>query len=183
VAVGEKIRLFCAYPLPSASVAEIAAWQHEHLRGQVGAGGRLVPPEALHVTLAFLGWRPVGDVPAIGRALADAAAGSEPAELQPVSFRRGRGVGMIVCKDSTGVASVFAAEVAERLEALGVYRREARAWLPHVTVLRSKQGGGASLHVANIRSISVVRAALYASALRPTGAHYDVLETVALGGR
>jgi 2'-5' RNA ligase len=90
---------------------------------------------------------------------------------------------MIVCKDAAGVASVFAAALAERLEALGVYRREARAWLPHVTVLRSKRGGGAAFPVANIRSINVVRAALYASALRPTGAHYDVLETVALGGR
>jgi 2'-5' RNA ligase len=90
---------------------------------------------------------------------------------------------MIVCRDVTGVAGVFAADVAERLEALGVYRREARAWLPHVTVLRSKRGGGAPLSVANIRSINVVRAALYASALRPAGAHYDVLETVALGGR
>jgi 2'-5' RNA ligase len=183
VAVGEKLRLFCAYPLPPASAAEIAAWQHEHLRGPAGEGGRLVPPENLHDTLAFLGWRPAGDVPAIGRALADAAAGSGPAALQPVSFRQGRGVGMIVCEDAAGTAGLFAAAVAERLEALGVYRREARAWLPHVTVLRSKRAGGASLPVANIRSINVVRAALYASALRPTGAHYDVLETVALGGR
>jgi RNA 2',3'-cyclic 3'-phosphodiesterase len=183
VAVGEKVRLFCAYPLPPASVAEIAAWQHEHLRGPAGEGGRLLPPENLHVTLAFLGPRPVGDVPAVVRALADAAADSRPAELRPVSFRQGRGVGMIVCKDAAGIASEFAADVAERLEALGVYRREARAWLPHVTVLRSKRGGGASLPLANIRSLSVVRAALYASALRPTGAHYDVLETVSLGGR
>ncbi|MFZ1879275.1 MAG: RNA 2',3'-cyclic phosphodiesterase [Gaiellaceae bacterium] len=183
MAGGEKLRLFCAYPLPPASVAEIAAWQHEHLRGPAGQGARLVPPENLHVTLAFLGSRPAGDVPAIGRALADAAAGSGPSALQPVSFRQGRGVGMIVCNDAAGTAGAFAAEVAERLEALGVYRREARAWLPHVTVLRSKRGGGASLPVANIRSINVVRAALYASALRPTGAHYDVLETVALGGR
>jgi RNA 2',3'-cyclic 3'-phosphodiesterase len=183
VAVDEKVRLFCAYPLPPASLAEIAAWQHEHLRGPAGEGGRLVPTENLHVTLAFLGWRPVGDVPAIGQALADTAVGSGPAELRPVSFRQRRGVGMIVCKDADGVASVFAAALAGQLEALGVYRREARPWLPHVTVLRSKRGEGAPSPVANIRSINVVRAALYASALRPTGAHYDVLETVALGGR
>ena len=74
--------------------------------------------------------------------------------------------------------------VAERLEALGVYRREARPWLPHVTVLRFETGEQElSPAVANIRSIHVVRAALYASALRPTGAHYDALETAALGGR
>jgi 2'-5' RNA ligase len=183
VGAGEKIRLFCAYPLPPASVAEIAAWQHEYLRRPAGEGGRLVPPGNLHVTLAFLGRRPARDLPAIGQALADTAAGSGPAELRPVSFRQGRGVGMIVCEDVDGAATVFAAALCGQLEALGVYRREARPWLPHVTVLRSKRGEGASPSVANIRSINVVRAALYASALRPTGAHYDVLETVALGGR
>jgi 2'-5' RNA ligase len=166
-------------------VAEIEAWQGAHLPTE---GGRLVPAENLHVTLAFLGQRPAAEVPAIGEVLAAAAGAAEPAELRPVGFRqtrsrRGGGVGMIVCDDVTGAAGALAAELAQRLEALGAYRREARAWLPHVTVLRSRSSKGASPPVANIRSITVVRAALYASALRPTGAQYDVLETVALGGR
>jgi RNA 2',3'-cyclic 3'-phosphodiesterase len=165
-------------------VAEITAWQREHLP----EAGRLVPAENLHVTLAFLGLRPAGEAPAIGEALAEAAAGAAPAELRPVGFRqisshRAGGIGMIVCDDVTGAAGSFVAELGRRLEVLGAYRQEARAWLPHVTVLRSGRREGASPPVANIRSINVVRAALYASALRPSGAQYDVLETVALGGR
>jgi 2'-5' RNA ligase len=183
VAGSERIRLFCAFQLPPASVAELAAWQHEHLPVLVAGGGRIVPAANLHVTLAFLGSRPVSDVSQICGVLAETAAEGTPAELRPVAFRRARGIGMIVCEDVTGAAAAFAAVLGERLEGLGAYRREARAWLPHVTVLRSKKQAGAAPPVTNIRSISVVRAALYASALRPTGAHYDVLETVALGGR
>jgi 2'-5' RNA ligase len=166
-------------------VAEITAWQAEYLPAE---SGRLVRGENLHVTLAFLGRRPADEVPAIREVLAEAAGAAGPAELRPVRFRqtrahRGGGVGMIVCDDVTGAAGVLAAELRTRLEALGAYRREARAWLPHVTVLRSRSRRGTSPPVANIRSITVVRAALYASALRPAGAQYDVLETVALGGR
>lgn len=183
MAGSERIRLFCAFELPPASVAELAAWQQEHLPALASGGGRIVPATNLHVTLAFLGSRPVGEVSAICGVLADTATGGAPAELRPVAFRRTRGTGMIVCEDVTGAAGAFAASLGERLEGLGSYRREARPWLPHVTVLRSKKQAGAAPPVTNIRSITVVRAALYASALRPTGAHYDVLETVALGGR
>jgi RNA 2',3'-cyclic 3'-phosphodiesterase len=183
VAGGERIRLFCAYPLPPASVAELTAWQQEHLPFLAAGGGRIVPAANLHVTLAFLGSRPAREVPAICDVLADTAAAAAPAELRPVAFRRTRSVGMIACDDVTGSAEVFATALAERLEALGTYRRQTRRWLAHVTVLRGGRAEGAAPTVTNIRSINVVRAALYASALRPTGAHYDVLETVALGGR
>ena len=39
-------------------------------------GGRLVPAENLHVTLAFLGSRPQAEVPAVARELAAAAGAS-----------------------------------------------------------------------------------------------------------
>jgi RNA 2',3'-cyclic 3'-phosphodiesterase len=188
VAGGERIRLFCALQLPPASVAELTAWQHAHLHAVAAGGGRLVPPGNLHVTLAFLGSRPASEVPAIAAALAEAATVAAPIELRPRGYREtgsrnAGGVGMIVCEDETGAAGSLAAALAGRLEALGVFRREARPWLPHVTVLRFRKRAGADPPVTNIRSISVVRAALYASALRPAGAQYDVLETVPLGGR
>jgi 2'-5' RNA ligase len=174
----ERIRLFCALQLPDETIERLVAWQAGHLRG-----GRIVPAGNLHVTLAFLGSRPAGDVPAIVGELREAAAGTGQIELQPERYRETRGVGMIVCDDRGGAATALAEDVHERLERLGVYHRETRQWLPHVTVLRFKDRPGLSPPGENIRSISVVRAALYASVLRPSGAQYDVLETVALGGR
>lgn len=186
VAGDGRIRLFCAFQLPPASVVELVAWQREHLPPGT-SGCRLVPPANLHVTLAFLGSRPAAEIPAIGRALVEVAGAGEQVRLRPVEYRETASVGMIVYEDVSGAGERLRADLVERLEALGAYRGEARPWLPHITVRR---GGrrctvreGLAPVVANIRSISVVRAALYASALRPAGAQYDVLETVPLGGR
>ena len=163
---------------------ELAAWQSEHLSGSPAeTGARLVPPGNLHVTLAFLGSRPVDELPAIARALAEAAGEARPMELRPLRYRETRSVGMILYEDPTGAATALAAAVGERLERLGVYRRESRRWLPHITVLRFKQRVGLTPEVTNICSFRAVRTALYSSALRPGGAQYEALETAALGGR
>ncbi len=90
---------------------------------------------------------------------------------------------MIVFEDPSGAATALAAAVGERLERLGVYRREQRPWLPHVTVVRFKERAGFAPEVTNTRSFRAVRTALYSSTLRPGGAQYDALETAALGGR
>jgi 2'-5' RNA ligase len=174
----ERIRLFCALQLPDDTIDELAAWQAAELRD-----GRIVPPENLHVTLAFLGSRPAEEVPAIMDELRAAAAGAGPIELRPERYRETRSVGMIVLEDVGGAATALADDVAERLERLGAYRREGRPWLPHLTVLRFRERAGLSPDVGNIRSINVVRSALYRSSLSPTGATYDALETAALGGR
>jgi 2'-5' RNA ligase len=103
-------------------------------------------------------------------------------ELEPVRYRETRSVGMIVLKDVTGAATALADDLAARLERLGAYRSERRPWLPHVTVLRFQERAGLTPEITNIRSIHVVRSALYRSVLAPDGARYDVLETAALGG-
>ena len=182
MAGSDRIRLFCGLQLPPTAADEFEAWQREHLPGG-GSEGRVVPPGDLHLTIAFLGPRPAAELPAIAVALAESAERAAPVPLRPVGYRETRSVGMIRCEDLAGTGASFAADLQERLERLGVYRREARAWLPHVTVLRFKARPGLGPPVANIRSFSVVRAALYSSLLRPSGAQYEVLETVALGGR
>ena len=188
MAGGDRIRLFCALQLPPEAIDELVAWQSAHLVR--GAGGspaigavRVVPPGNLHITLAFLGARPADEVPAIAAALAGAAHEACPAELRPVGYRETRSVGMIVYADPSGAATSLAAAVGERLERLGVFRREARPWLPHVTVWRFKERAGLTPEPTNIRSFRAVRTALYSSTLRPGGAQYEALETAALGGR
>jgi RNA 2',3'-cyclic 3'-phosphodiesterase len=179
----ERLRLFCALQLPDETIAELVAWQSEYLQSEYGRDRRIVRPENLHVTLAFLGSRPADEVPAIMDELRAAAAGAGPIELRPEVYRETRSVGMIVLEDADGAATALADDLAERLERLGAYRREARPWLPHLTVLRFKERAGLAPEVGNIRSIHVVRSALYRSLLSPRGARYDALETAALGGR
>jgi 2'-5' RNA ligase len=178
----ERIRLFCALQLPGETLQQLTAWQAQHFQTSDLRAGRIVPPENLHVTLAFLGSRPTEEVPAIMDELRAASSAAGPIELRPVRYRETRSVGMIVLDDVGGAATALADDLAGRLERLGVYRSEGRPWLPHVTVLRFKERAGLTPEGTNIRSIHVVRSALYRSLLGPGGATYDALETAALGG-
>ena len=94
VAGGERLRLFCALRLPDDTLGRLVRWQHEHLRA-----GRIVPPENLHVTLAFLGSRPAGDVPAVASALRAAAANAADVRFRVRGYRETRSVGMVTFED------------------------------------------------------------------------------------
>ena len=174
----ERVRLFCALQLADDTVACLADWQ------AANAGrGRIVPPENLHVTLAFLGHRPAGEVEPILAELREASAGAGEIALRPSRYRETRSVGMVVLEDLGGAATALAEDVQARLERLGVYRREGRPWLPHVTVFRFQKRAGLPPPPANTCSIHVVRSALYRSVLGAGGARYEIVATGALGGR
>ena len=81
-----------------------------------------------------------------------------------------------------GRANMLAGRLMLRLEELGVYRREFRSWLPHVTVARFDKPLRLVLPAPDLGTFSPSEVALYHSVLRPSGAQYDVLESVALGG-
>ena len=65
---------------------------------------------------------------------------------------------------------------------LDVYRPENRVWLAHVTVARFRERPRAGPGVPSLGPVSPSEAALYHSVLRPSGAQYEILESVALGG-
>ncbi len=174
----EQLRLFCALRLPDPVVSALTAWQQAHLRA-----GRPVPPGNLHVTLAFLGHRPAAEVPAIATELAGAAAAADPILLRPARYRETRSVGMIVLDDVRGAGRRLADELGTRLERIGVYRREDRPWLPHVTVTRFRARPGLNPPLPGIGDVSPSDAAVYVSRLRPSGALYESLEIAVLGGR
>ena len=176
----ERLRLFAALPLPSEPRERLVAWQGRALGA--AADARIVPPENLHVTLAFLGSRPRSEVAAILDALRAAAAGATPPTLSAMRYRETRSVGMVVLDDEDDRATRLAADVGERLAALGVYRPERRPWLPHVTVLRFRRAPRLSPEPPDLGEVSPSEAALYTSSLRRSGAQYDVLESVPLGG-
>src|SRR6266516_6463038 len=68
VGADERLRLFLALRLPEPVLDAVETWQQEHLRGV-----RAVPREHLHLTVAFLGHRPAGELPAVLRELRAAA--------------------------------------------------------------------------------------------------------------
>ncbi len=138
--------------------------------------------EHLHVTLAFLGHRPAHDLESIVGALREAAAGAGQIRLAPVRYRETRSVGMLVLSDEGACAARLAVDVQERLERLGVYRREGRAWLPHLTVARWRERPRLRPEPPPVRTFVPSDAAAYLSRLHPGGARYEVLESVALGG-
>ena len=145
----------------------------------LGIGG----DSQLHITLAFLGHRPVDEVSAIIAALRRSAAAAERPLLSVRSYRETRSVAMLALDDEGGRAGLVARDLHEHLEALGVYERERREWLPHVTVLRFRARPRLRPALPDLEPFSPSDAAVYLSRLRPGGAQYEVLESVALGGR
>jgi RNA 2',3'-cyclic 3'-phosphodiesterase len=176
----ERIRLFLALRFPDDALDGIVRWQVESL-----AGLRVVPREALHITLAFLGHRPTAELDGIlGELRAAAAAASPDLRLTPTRYRETRSVAMLVLDDEGGRAAAFAGDLQKRLERLGVYRRESRPWLPHLTVARFREPPRRGLEPPDMGTYVLVPsdAAAYLSRLHPNGAQYEILESVALGG-
>ena len=175
----ERLRLFLALRLPDDVLDAVTRWQAEHVPGV-----RAVPRDHLHVTLAFLGSRPAGELDGILRELREAAAvAPQDLRLAPSRYRETRSVAMLVLDDEDGRAGAFAADLQERLERLGVYRREARPWLAHLTVARFRERPGLRPDPPGMGTFVPSDAAAYLSRLRPNGAQYEVLESVALGGQ
>jgi len=152
VSADERLRLFLALRLPDDVLEEIERWQRTHLRNV-----RVVPREHLHVTLAFLGHRPAGELAAHVGAVRDVAAGAGEIRLTPVRYSETRGVGMLVLEDEGGRAALLAA----------VARWRERPRLRPEPPPR--------------RTFVPSDAAAFLSQLQPGGAVYRVLESVALG--
>jgi RNA 2',3'-cyclic 3'-phosphodiesterase len=172
----ERLRLFLALRLPDNVLDRLERWQHEHL------SERIVPRRNLHVTLAFLGSRPAAEVPKLAAALTEAVRGVGAIEFAARRYRETRSVGMVVLEDRTREAGRLAERAFKRLEALRVYKREKRRWLPHITVVRFRAPPKLDPPMPDLGSFEPSGAAVYMSSLRPSGAQYEVLEHVALGG-
>ena len=177
----ERLRLFVALVLPQAARDRIVAWQGREL-GSV-EGIRVVAPDNLHVTVAFLGGRPAAEVGAILGVMRDSAGSTGPPVLTPARYRETRSVGMVVFDDENDRATTLARELFAGLERTGVYEREHRQWLPHVTVLRFRgRPPRLAPPLPDVGQVSPSEVALYHSVLRPSGAQYEIVESVALGG-
>jgi 2'-5' RNA ligase len=99
----------------------------------------------------------------------------------PERYRETRSVGMLVLNDLDGQATRLAEDLQGRLEGLGVYDREARPWLAHLTVVRFRERPRLQPPLPDLGEVSPSDAAAYHSVLRSSGAQYVVVESFALG--
>jgi 2'-5' RNA ligase len=138
----ESARLFVALEPPEEARAALLEWQGQALAGR--ADLRAVAPEALHVTLAFLGHRPVAEVEPIAATVGRAVGGLASARLEPravlgVPRRRPR-LFAVDLSDPDGSAAALHAAISEALSEGGFYQPERRRFWPHVTVARVGRG-------------------------------------------
>ena len=138
------MRLFIAIPLPSSLAVRASQLIPEGLPGL-----RRVPPENLHVTLAFLGYTPDERLPdatsaaSVGAAevgpfrLAFEGAGRFPERGRPrvlwLAITEGRESHL---EDEEGRAAAIQAAASEALATGRFYRPERRPWWPHLTLAR-----------------------------------------------
>ena len=175
----ERLRLFCALLLPPAAVDGLVAWQAAELEGR---DLRVVPPGNLHVTLAFLGATPAARAGEVADALREACAGHEGPLFAVARYRETRSVAMIVLTDEGGRGEGVADALFGALEERDLCEREARRWLPHVTVARFRDRPRLRPPLPDIGGVAPSDAAVMISRLRPGGAQYEVFESVSLGG-
>jgi 2'-5' RNA ligase len=89
---------------------------------------------------------------------------------------------MIVLSDENDRAATLAERLFDGLERLRVYERERRDWLPHVTVVRFRDRPRLEPSLPTLGRVMSSELAVMMSRLRPSGAQYEVLESVPLGG-
>jgi len=128
-----------ALDLPAEERGRLAAWRDELVAGREDL--RPVAEEALHVTLAFLGYRAEQEAGAIAEAMTSAAGVAPllaPAEVVPIPPRRPR-LFALDLDDSDGACMRLQQAVSDALEAGRFYKPEKRPFWPHVTLARVKR--------------------------------------------
>jgi RNA 2',3'-cyclic 3'-phosphodiesterase len=188
VAGGATARLFVAIDLPAAVRVRLATWARGAASGAREAGGqlRLVEPELLHVTLCFMGSRPVEELKALGEAVeASAQPLGELALGAPLWLpsRRPRTLAVEVHDDPDGTLGALRDDVVRTLAGVCDFEPERRRFRPHVTVARMRSGEAPrERRLPATPSLSFEPAALvlYRSWLSPAGASYEAVARRAL---
>jgi 2'-5' RNA ligase len=182
---------------PPAEVSEeLTAWARAASAGfglRTGRGGRtplrLLGPETLHLTLCFLGSRPVSEIETIAGALSSAATHvgelrvGAPLWLPP---RRPRALAVEVHDEGGGLATLHA-EVSGAIAAVSDWEPERRRFRAHVTLARLGAGfpWRSRAQEPELPATPQLRftpdaVVLYRSWLSRTGASYEPLVTSGL---
>ena len=187
-----RARLFVALDLPDDVREGLAAWGKQAL-GDPAL--RPVAQESLHVTLAFLGYRPEKEIEQIAEVVRESAGPAPWVELRDPEQRPPRGRARLYALPvvSPG-AEALQAGLEQRLVEKGFYKPEKRPFWPHVTVARVRPEARGSRRPAVVSEPpgpipeglteprNAIRMTLYRSVLQPSGARYVPLAQVELPG-
>jgi 2'-5' RNA ligase len=162
---------------------------------QTGAAVKWVAAESMHVTLQFLGEVDDRDLPAICRTVASTARRHPPFTLRAAGVaafpnaRRPKVVWAGITDGAVELQALFAA-LEEPLLELGVYRREERAYTPHLTLGRVKgEADGHALAAVLPKHLAwqgghclVEEVVVFSSELRRDGPEYTPVGRAPLAG-
>jgi len=182
-----RARLFLALDLPDGVREALVEWRSAALAGRDDL--RPVAPEALHVTLVFLGYLPEKEIATVARTAFEGLIGLEPPRLsvsgvKPVPPRSPR-LFAFDLSDEGGRAVAVQAAASDALAAARFYKPEKRPFWPHVTFARVKRGvrraGPVDASAPALDPFEARQITLYRSILRPQGALYEPQEQLRLG--
>jgi 2'-5' RNA ligase len=181
---GATARLFVALELPAEVRERLSQWGRA-----VAAAPRTLPalrvlaPGSLHLTLCFLGSRPVAEINALTAALERCAqpvgelAVGGPLLLPP---RRPRSLAVAI-GDPVGTLESLHAHLLTTLSAASEWEPDRRRLRPHVTVARMRSGAHAAVQAPALTvatpglTFTPQALGLYRSWLEPAGARYEEL--------
>jgi RNA 2',3'-cyclic 3'-phosphodiesterase len=171
-------RLFVAAELPGEVVEALAAWCPRD------DGLRPLPTESLHVTLAFLGWRDEGEIPVVCGLLAPLArpvAGLSLGEALWLPRRRPRVLAVRI-EDGRDALGALQADTAAAVAGAVEWEPERRAFLPHLTVARTRGGARpvATEALPALGPFAATALTLFRSHLSPGGSRYEAVARVSL---
>ena len=184
------MRLFIAVPLPKELTDRAAALLPEGLPAV-----KRIPPELMHLTLAFLGWTPDWQLDAVVEAASAASADHQTFDLSFAGVGRFPGTGRvriawIGVADGRKPLAALAASVAAELTCRSL-KFEDRPFAPHLTLARARVNASGPeartiaaavdvLAVPELRT-RVDRIAVVESVLSPKGPRYTARAELLLG--
>ena len=182
----DGIRLFISLDPPPASRLAAAEWGRSVARSEPGL--RPVGERAIHLTLAFLGTLPAGQVDGLAGAIERIARPLPVIETGAPLWlpkRRPRALALEV-REPTGVLDSLRADLVGELGRETGWHPERPGFLPHLTVARASRGftpARTELEPAPALCFEPVSVTLYRSHLEPEGARYESLFSLSLGAR
>jgi len=187
---GARARLFVAVDLPAEVREQLTAWAREAAAGlQLGSAPftlRLLGRDVLHLTLCFLGSRPVAEITEISAALDACTAHMGELSVGPPLWlppARPRSLAVAIHDDDGALASLHSAMTHALGEAIA-WKPERRRFRAHVTLARTRgrppagrnlPGMGSSLPATPQLRFAAESLTLYRSWLAPEGASYEEL--------
>ncbi|MBI4896816.1 MAG: RNA 2',3'-cyclic phosphodiesterase [Actinobacteria bacterium] len=188
-----RARLFVALDLPEAAGVTLSTWQRE-LCAAAGRDLRPLRADALHVTLAFIGYRAERDVEAIAAGVSAVLGGGGAtlefrSEIAPRPTRRPKlyAAPLAPLDDLMDLRAAVARELSNRK----LFKDERREFWPHVTLCRVKSSARDHRAPAELPpapapltrgQFAAGAVTLYRSHLEPAGARYEALARFALPG-